>query len=709
MQNFHIHIIKGHDDSKIPVIRVGTNHPDNLKEAQFRIIRNITYLDNETYVCIPIQFRVFITDHNYNNIRDGLIQLFLAYQMSFPEDPLSNPQNFLNIKGYRLCEMPPDEKKSEKSRLRDRFLSIVQTVMTLQSGAIYVDVGKKGNSLDYLVLDPNGKPVKGTITRQAFGRHIPKTLETLKPFLPKILEITAERGDTSSIIDDYKTLRKTVTAIGKQYFHAILEDKDSKELEQIRGKESLKSAEYQFWNSIKKVFNPINQLILESKPSTTAGVILQTLFWIFDEEKSPEHNWKTTYNGTFIALIHLLVHFINQKGGFSIVASGGCKSADDRWQKLALLIKELCLLVTDDHTLNRKSLLAAIAQLLTRYASDLPFNLSCEHSALGKSLYPKTKAYQLNDPFPAFGDLDTTPRRIISPSDMKLQLFIKTDSKDDPTTSYYNYIPDTSPEVQLNQLISRTIQPGDDKLGSQTGLMGSFAQGAVGFCSLLGKATTGENRPLQNVISMNYLSDFPAEDAKAQEFFTTKTAKIGEYLNLKKFPSEKKEDSIFENSGAMLTWVVLDLQKRRISVGHLGDCTVHLLTHYRDESFFQPHRLDNPKEIKRLAEAGFEIKTIDGIPKITQPDIPENEWLDISGAFGLNRFRGLQSTLQTTTSLLPDQGYLLIATHNLTEKFPPNEIRDVLKKKVYLHRAVIPQRSPRDPGICEPTGSRGQH
>lgn len=190
----------------------------------------------------------------------------------------------------------------------------------------------------------------------------------------------------------YRTHRATVATAVKTYLKSCSPDQklgaDPKtELEKLR--KAYKTAEDEFHQAMRNPFNTLHAAIIKkAKPSTPAGNILKVIFQIFNNGSL---DWSGERSGILPALFHLFSHQINSSEKITVSASGGCKSAHDRWQKLALVLYRMI------KTKITPSLLDDLAAVLKEFADDLPFNLSGYQTALGVCTIPKTKFSKLED------------------------------------------------------------------------------------------------------------------------------------------------------------------------------------------------------------------------------------------------------------------------------------------------------------------------
>ncbi len=216
----------------------------------------------------------------------------------------------------------------------------------------------------------------------------------------KMIESVSQLLKDSLLFKHYFTFRGEVTKVAKKYLAGCRPGtrKTDEELDQIR-KNEFKPAEKQFFSFLEssqdeklnnavlgmfEVINPFKTLsdaVLNSKPSTTAGMLLQVIFHIFG---NGEGEWAGKFNGMIPALFQFLTHEIRENSEVAVAASSGCKSGNDREQKVALLLTDM---VTKGIT---SDLLEKLNKTLEEFGDDIACNLSRVHTALEGSAIPKT-------------------------------------------------------------------------------------------------------------------------------------------------------------------------------------------------------------------------------------------------------------------------------------------------------------------------------
>jgi serine/threonine protein phosphatase PrpC len=217
----------------------------------------------------------------------------------------------------------------------------------------------------------------------------------------KMIESVSQLLKDSILFKRYYLYRGEVTKAAKKYLAACKPGtrKKDDELDQIR-KNEFKPAEKQFFSFLESspdeklsnailgifaVINPFKTLsdaVAASKSSTVPGMILQVIFQIFD---NGEGEWTGKFNGVIPALFQFLTHAIRDNSDVAVAASGGCKSGNDRWQRVILILTDIVTKGVDSYLLEK------LNQALQEFGDDIAYNLSRVHTALEGSCIPKTQ------------------------------------------------------------------------------------------------------------------------------------------------------------------------------------------------------------------------------------------------------------------------------------------------------------------------------
>lgn len=143
-----------------------------------------------------------------------------------PTQKSSNPtlDDRLSIqKGYNSFHKKIKNWKFDITILTDGYEPHLMTNnLNPERGKIYLL--KKKTSLEYTVIDPDGKKITDTINKKQLGKQIPKklTIDSLRKLLPKILKITSSRRHTYSDSNKLNSSKNILHEI-KQFIGNLLD------------------------------------------------------------------------------------------------------------------------------------------------------------------------------------------------------------------------------------------------------------------------------------------------------------------------------------------------------------------------------------------------------------------------------------------------------------------------------------------------------
>ncbi len=276
----------------------------------------------------------------------SLIELFLLFKKYFFEDSMVEVTQSLDFKPYFDLRIPMIAAANQY------HLNLI-TPFTPQSACkVVVLINRELNSLDteeresvvaghkifilekqnsYQLCFEKGKKIQSKLMRNQ---------EVFPNLTFMVMKAKEESGSLYIQLDekDSEDVFKLCESLGgspRKNNEEIKAAELRRQQEIIDSLAEFKVTEKAFFDSVQPIFLKVQEKILDSKPTTEAGMVLRLLF-----KEILKGYFKN--GGLIPALIHLLVFFMNERDGLSLQAAGGSDGSDD-WLQIEKIFNTLKL------------------------------------------------------------------------------------------------------------------------------------------------------------------------------------------------------------------------------------------------------------------------------------------------------------------------------------------------------------------------------